>query len=215
MLKAVCFTSVIIIGLMTGAVAHAASPPDADRDGLVDAWEVALGTDPAVQDSDSDGYLDGQEVRENYDPRDAAPVKREKRIEVDLSAQRLKVYFGNTLLEEIKISSGLPRMPTPAGEFKVIEKKPLVHYRGPGYDFPRTKWNLMFKRHSKGSYYIHGAYWHNKFGRPMSHGCVNISYADIPRVYEFAQKGTKVVVYGKTPTKVAREIRNTNIEIRN
>ncbi len=40
------------------------APPDADGDGLTDAQEVVLGTDPMDADSDDDGVLDGAEL--NY-----------------------------------------------------------------------------------------------------------------------------------------------------
>ncbi|PIY62567.1 hypothetical protein COY93_02865 [Candidatus Uhrbacteria bacterium CG_4_10_14_0_8_um_filter_58_22] len=44
-------------------------------------------------------------------------------------------------------------------------------------------------------YYIHGAYWHNLFGKArVSHGCVNVGYADMERLYWWAQVGTRVVV---------------------
>ncbi|MFH0951427.1 MAG: L,D-transpeptidase, partial [bacterium] len=43
-------------------------------------------------------------------------------------------------------------------------------------------------------YYIHGAYWHNNFGQPMSHGCVNVAYDNMEDLYWYAQIGTKVIV---------------------
>jgi lipoprotein-anchoring transpeptidase ErfK/SrfK len=55
----------------------------------------------------------------------------------------------------------------------------------------------------KPSYYLHGAYWHNQFGiRPMSHGCVNIAYKDVEKLYAFMDVGDKVVISGKTPKRV-------------
>lgn len=44
---------------------------DPDQDGLSDADEAMLGSDPAVPDSDGDGYLDGDEVHQNTNPADA------------------------------------------------------------------------------------------------------------------------------------------------
>ncbi|MDO9509717.1 MAG: L,D-transpeptidase, partial [Candidatus Magasanikbacteria bacterium] len=94
------------------------------------------------------------------------------------------------------VSTGLIGMDTPNGEFKILRKRPVVHYKGPGYDLPNTKWNLEFKK----SYYLHGAYWHNQFGiKPMSHGCVNIAYENAEKIYIFLSVGDKVVVTGKTP----------------
>ncbi|MDP2647949.1 MAG: L,D-transpeptidase [Candidatus Yanofskybacteria bacterium] len=117
--------------------------------------------------------------------------KLPKRIEIDLSEQSLSYYYGTNRVDGFKISSGLPKTPTPVGTFKVLEKIPVKAYRGPGYYLPNTKWNLKFLA---SGYYVHGAYWHNKFGRPMSHGCVNVSYADMEQLYEFADVGIPIII---------------------
>jgi lipoprotein-anchoring transpeptidase ErfK/SrfK len=44
-------------------------------------------------------------------------------------------------------------------------------------------------------YAIHGTYWHNNFGRPMSHGCVNMRTGDAAWVYNWAPIGTPVVTH--------------------
>lgn len=167
---------------------------DTDHDGLPDDWEIKLGTNLTVADTDGDDYKDGDEVAHGFDPLSNARVKIPKRIEVSLKDQHLAYFFGETKLDDVAISSGLPKTPTPVGTFTVLKKRPLVHYKGVGFDFPNTKWNLMFK-HGKGlNYYIHGAYWHNAFGKPRSHGCVNVSYANMERLYNFADEETTVVI---------------------
>jgi hypothetical protein len=118
----------------------------------------------------------------------------EKRIEISLDNQTLVYSEGERTIKEIKISSGLKGTPTPVGEFEVLEKIPVVNYVGPGYNLPNTKWNLMFKRNPTGNYYIHGAYWHNKFGQPLSHGCINVSYAEMEALYDWAEPGTKITI---------------------
>jgi hypothetical protein len=130
---------------------------------------------------------------------DSAPVlehsiAEEKKIIVGLDSQTLTYFEGERIIGEIKISSGLKRTPTPLGEFEVLVKRPVVHYAGPNFNYPNTKWNLMFKRKEGGNYYIHGAYWHSKFGQPMSGGCVNVSYADMEPLYNWAEVGTKVTI---------------------
>lgn len=169
---------------------------DSDNDGLWDDWEIALGTDLLDPDTDGDGYKDGQEVMAGYDPRARGGEKLEKRIEVNLKAQKLVYFFGEVKLDEFLISSGLPRTPTPVGQFTVLQKRPVVHYKGPGYDYPNTKWNLVFKRGRGYNYYIHGAYWHNQFGTRRSAGCVNVpyEYAYMGRLYDWAAVGTKVSI---------------------
>jgi lipoprotein-anchoring transpeptidase ErfK/SrfK len=168
---------------------------DADKDYLSDAWEKIIGTDPADPDSDGDKFLDGTEVKGGFDPLNQENKTVSKIIKVDLKTQHLWYYFGDKLLADFPISSGLRSTPTPKGEFTVLDKAPTKVYGGPGYNFyyPNTKWNLHFTT-KKLRYYIHGAYWHNKFGRPMSHGCVNVSYANMEALYWFAQTGTKIII---------------------
>jgi hypothetical protein len=130
-------------------------------------------------------------------PSPAPVVFLEKRIDIDLSEQRLRYYYGDMQLEsDIKISSGVAWYPTPKGEFTIQIKKPLVNYVGSNrdgsrYNYPKTKWNLQFLP----SYYIHGAYWHNAFGTPRSHGCINVAYKDMEKLYNFADVGTKVTIH--------------------
>lgn len=169
---------------------------DSDKDSLIDSWEIILGTDLLNPDSDSDGYLDGLEVMNGYSPKSSAAEKVSKRIEVSLDNQTLSYYFDDIKLESFKISSGVASMPTPTGKFTVLDKIPSKTYGGNGFDFyyPNTKWNLHFTtRYWR--YYIHGAYWHNNFGQPMSHGCINVSYDNMERLYNFAQIGTKVNIF--------------------
>lgn len=125
-----------------------------------------------------------------------AHAQGDKRIYVDLQAQRLSYYQDQILVGTMLISSGMPNTPTPRGTFSVLKKIPIVRYRGVNrdgsiYDYPNTKWNLRFFP----SYYLHGAYWHNAFGTPRSHGCVNISYKDVEALYNWADAGTPVIIY--------------------
>lgn len=166
---------------------------DSDSDYLNDAWELAIGTQILNADTDGDLYLDGTEVAAGFDPLNAVRVQVEKRINVDLSKQQLEYYFGEIKLAGFSISSGLPGTPTPKGVFSVLAKVPLKYYGGAGYDYPNTKWNLHFTT-GKARYYIHGAYWHNDFGRPKSHGCVNVHYENMESLYWFAQLGTRVEI---------------------
>jgi hypothetical protein len=117
-----------------------------------------------------------------------------KHIIVTLSDQNLRYFEDDRLVGEFKISSGLRTTPTPPGDYTVLAKKPTVNYFGEDYRFPNTKWNLMFKEHSPLNYYIHGAYWHRNFGHPMSHGCVNVAYANMEGLYNWADVGTRITI---------------------
>jgi lipoprotein-anchoring transpeptidase ErfK/SrfK len=176
------------------------SDVDTDADGLNDALELELRTNLNNPDTDGDGHKDGAEAFSGYNPLKGDNDRSIARhVEVDLTTQRLSYFLGDVKLGSFPVSTGVLRTPTPVGTFAVYKKVPVVHYKGPGYDLPNTKWNLGFKP----SYYLHGAYWHNQFGiRPMSHGCVNIAYKDVEKLYAFMDVGDKVVISGKTPKRV-------------
>lgn len=164
---------------------------DSDKDGLNDLFELALGTNLLNPDTDEDGYKDGQEISKSYNPLSKDKQKITKSIKVTLKTQYLGYYFGDKLLTEFKISSGIKSLPTPKGQFKILEKIPTKLYKGSNYYYPNTKWNL---RVTRSGILIHGAYWHNNFGKPMSHGCINVSYENIEPLYNFTDIGTKVII---------------------
>lgn len=123
----------------------------------------------------------------------ADPDRPERYIEVNLSEQVMYVWEDGYLRNVFLISSGLPGTPTPAGEFSVFRKILNHLYAGPGYYLPNTPFNLAFATAASGMrYYLHSAYWHNNFGHPMSHGCVNMRYHDAEFLYYWAEIGTPV-----------------------
>lgn len=187
---------IIIIFLSFFLITPVLAADDADKDGLIDSWEIIIGTDTNNPDSDSDGFKDGLEVTNGYSPLSTSTIKLEKKIEVDEKKLSLKYYFDNKLLETIPVSTGKKSTPTPLGSFAVLKKFPIKHWRGPGYDYPNGKWNLMILSNHGLNYYIHGAYWHNQFGKArVSAGCINVAYSEMEKLYNFSQIGTKVKVY--------------------
>lgn len=169
---------------------------DTDKDGLNDDWEIKLGSDLTNPDTDGDGVKDGKEVMDGFSPTSADKTPVEKKIEVNVKDFRLNYYNGGVMLDSILVSTGAWGYPTPRGTFNVLKKKPTVNYGGRGYNYsyPGTKWNLHFTTKKYG-YFIHGAYWHNQFGkRNLSHGCVNVAYKDMERLYNWSQVGTPVYI---------------------
>ncbi len=112
-------------------------------------------------------------------------------IDVDLSNQRLYAYEGDTLVNSFIVSTGTWQTPTVTGSYKVWIKLRSAPMSGPGYYLPDVPYIMYFY----GDYGIHGTYWHNNFGTPMSHGCVNLSIPDAEWVYNFSQVGTVVNVH--------------------
>jgi len=120
-----------------------------------------------------------------------SPPSSGKWIEIDLSRQTLTAYVGRTAVFSTLVSTGLPRTPTPQGRFRIRYKARSQSMSGPGYYFPGVPWVMSFY----GSYSIHGTYWHNNFGHPMSHGCVNMRPSEAQWLYNWAPIGTPVIVH--------------------
>jgi len=119
------------------------------------------------------------------------PAAAGRWIDVDLSAQRLVAYEDNRAVFSTLVSTGLPRTPTVQGRFKIYIKLRSTTMTGPGYRLPGVPYTMYFY----GGYGLHGTYWHNNFGHPMSHGCVNLRTADAQWLFNWASVGTVVNVH--------------------
>ncbi len=113
-----------------------------------------------------------------------------KQIVVNLSQQRAYAYENGVLIREFVVSTGLPATPTVTGDFAIYLKLRSQRMTGPDYDLPGVPWVMYFYK----GYSLHGTYWHNNFGRPMSHGCVNMRTEDAEWLYAWAPIGTPVHV---------------------
>jgi LysM repeat protein len=113
-----------------------------------------------------------------------------KQIEVVLSEQKVYAYDGKTLINEFIVSTGVPAHPTVTGKFYIYRKLDVTRMVGDGYDLPNIHWVMYFFE----GYSFHEAYWHNNFGHPMSHGCVNMRLEDAKWLYDWAPLGTPVLV---------------------
>jgi lipoprotein-anchoring transpeptidase ErfK/SrfK len=120
----------------------------------------------------------------------AATALGPKWIDIQLSAQALTAYEGETPVLRALVSTGVARFPTPKGEYAILSKVRSQVMSGPGYYLPNVEFVSYFHK----GYAIHGTYWHNNFGHPMSHGCVNMTNADAAWLYDWAPHGTRVRV---------------------
>ncbi len=113
-----------------------------------------------------------------------------REIVVVLSTQMTYAYEDGVLKHSALASTGLPATPTVQGDYKVWNKTRSQTMSGPGYYLENVEWVMYFYQ----GYGLHGTWWHNNFGQPMSHGCVNLTNADAQWFYEFASVGTPVHV---------------------
>jgi lipoprotein-anchoring transpeptidase ErfK/SrfK len=115
----------------------------------------------------------------------------ERWIDVDLSQQRVYAYEGDVLMNSFIVSTGTWQTPTVTGKFRIWIKVRSQAMTGPGYYLPDVPYVMYFYK----DYGLHGTYWHNNFGTPMSHGCVNLTIPDAEWLYNFASVGTVVNVH--------------------
>jgi lipoprotein-anchoring transpeptidase ErfK/SrfK len=105
------------------------------------------------------------------------PDAGDKKIVVDINHQVLSCYEGKSEVYFCRISSGYQgndKYTTPLGEHwpwrKLIALRMSGSTTGAGWDTPGIAWTTMF---DPGGASIHSTFWHNDFGTPRSHGCVN------------------------------------------
>ena len=112
-------------------------------------------------------------------------------IDVNLSTQSVYAYEGDTVVNSFIVSTGTSLTPTVTGRYKIWIKFVSTDMSGPGYYLPDVPYAMYFYK----GYGLHGTYWHNNFGTPMSHGCVNLRTADAEWLYYWASVGTVVNVH--------------------
>ena len=112
-------------------------------------------------------------------------------IDVNLSEQRVYAYEGDIIVNSFIVSTGTARTPTVTGKYKIWIKLKSTTMSGPGYYLTNVPYTMYFYK----GYGLHGTYWHNNFGTPMSHGCVNLSIPDAQWLYTWAFEGTVVNVH--------------------
>ncbi len=153
-----------------------------------------------IQKDEKFAYYQGENIevpREAMEPAPAVSVlgaiSDAKWIEVDLSEQKLRAWEGGRLFLETLISSGLPGTPTPKGEFRIWIKLRATKMEGGSgrhyYYLPNVPYVMYFENDQVAGwrgYGLHGTYWHNDFGRPKSHGCVNLPTPAAKQLYEWA-----------------------------
>jgi L,D-transpeptidase catalytic domain len=160
-------------------------------------------------------YVRGEHVR-LLAPEELAPLSpnlslTDKRVEVHLNEQMMMAYEKNNLVFATRTSTGgrlrSGTYTTPDGEFKTFHKRPTRHMSGgdiaaSGFDLPGVPWVLYIK---KNGISLHGTYWHNDYGRPHSHGCINLTPQAAKWLYRWTLPTVpfdKELMYGDIGTRV-------------
>jgi lipoprotein-anchoring transpeptidase ErfK/SrfK len=130
-------------------------------------------------------YIPAKHLR-LIDAAEIAPISpnvpgKDKRIEVHLDQQLVLAYEGTRPVFAARAATGgiyrVGTYTTPFGTFGTFHKRPSRHMAAgdltaSGFDLPGVPWVLYI---TDSGISLHGTYWHNDFGHPRSHGCINLS----------------------------------------
>ncbi len=122
----------------------------------------------------------------------------DKELVVSLGAQRLWAYEGDSPVLSTLVSTGTAEtaeVATPVGQWRISVKFPLETMEGlvsgEAYRVEDVPDVMYF---TDEGHALHGAYWHQNFGTPMSHGCVNLPLDVSSWMYGWAPEGTGVTI---------------------
>ena len=121
-------------------------------------------------------------------PKPAVEAAHPKWIDLDRDEQVMVAYDGDTPVFVTLFSSGRRKKDTPAALYRIrsktaITKMAAEEREASHYEVSEVPWATRFRS----GLYFHAAYWHDSFGTPKSHGCVNLSPADAKWVYDWTE----------------------------
>jgi len=122
--------------------------------------------------------------------------KNTKWIDISLANQTLTLWEGDTPAYATLVSTGRDGMgepgktlSTPQGIFRIYQKHVTTTMDSDVADHEFELRDVPWVMYFKGGYALHGAYWHDDFGRPRSHGCVNLAPIDARYVFQWSSPG--------------------------
>jgi hypothetical protein len=128
---------------------------------------------------------------EEFSPISPNVPMENKRIDVNLTTQTLTCYENDQVFLTTQISTGQGSLlATPHGDFNIIDKLPARNMSTSSpladdiYPLVGVPWASFFTTEGHA---FHGTYWHDNFGFPMSHGCVNMRNEDALRLFRWTR----------------------------
>jgi hypothetical protein len=132
-------------------------------------------------------------------------------IDISIQSQTLTLYEGNKAVYATAISTGRdglgdPKktLSTPTGTFDIREKHVTATMDANEVDNKFELRDVPWVQYFKGGYALHAAPWHDEYGKPRSHGCVNMSAIDARRVFLFTSPDLPADWHGVNTTAAAK-----------
>ncbi len=178
--------------------------------------EIVAGTDGApyyrIRDGNGGGgyYMAAAQVRaislEEFTPISPDVPIGAKRIDVDLTKQIATAYEDDKPVFSARVATGatfriggeLRSYRTIPGSHRIFMKIPGQRMTGgvgdtDRYNLPGVSWVSYF---TGSGIAFHGAYWHNDYGNPRSHGCVNMLPEDAKWVFRWTMPNVNAAQNG-------------------
>ena len=110
-----------------------------------------------------------------------------KHIEIHLDRQLLLAHEWGVLVYAARVATGRKNYESPTGWFRTFHKRPTYHMFGGAdefsiFDLPGVPWDSYITENGVA---MHGTYWHNDFGAPHSHGCINMAIEDARWIFRW------------------------------
>ncbi|MFB3915914.1 MAG: L,D-transpeptidase [Terriglobales bacterium] len=137
-----------------------------------------------------------------------APLEHPRRhILVSIPDRKLALLEDDRILRVYPVAVGATRSPSPAGEFKVINRVTDPTYYHPGTVIPPGKDNPLGTRWiglSRKGYGIHGTNQPRSIGRAASHGCIRMAKADMEELFTLVRAGDTVEIRSERDEQIDR-----------
>ena len=138
---------------------------------------------------------------------------RDRRILVYLDRQRVEAIEDGQIVKVLKASTGKSKTPTVTGDFYIYARFSTKTMKSTGLKPGQKGYyevkDVPFAQYFYEGYAFHGAFWHNSFGQPASHGCINLATQkqnsrsgvneDAGWLFQWASLGVPVTVYRDSP----------------
>lgn len=151
-------------------------------------------------------------VRKIAPPAGVLTSPEKQWIDVDLGEQVMVLYEDTVPVYATMVSTGL-KVKTPRGNYPIWARVLSVtmknqQYEDGAYHMARVPWTNFFQTHNA----VHGCYWHDRYGHPTSHGCVNTAPLDARYVFEWIKPKLPPGWYGIRP---ANLLESVTVHVRN
>lgn len=186
--------------------------------------ETEIGGRRYVVDEEGVHYREDHVARIDFRMRPKGVADDERWIDVNLTNQSLVAYIGYRPVYATLVSTGrikdeldpLKNFETPTGSFRISSKHLTATMDGDhAIDGPYSIEDVPYVMYFQLAYALHSAFWHSSFGRPRSHGCINLAPVDARWIFNFAtpelprqwhgvypteeRPGTRLFIHGETP----------------